>query len=128
MQSFSCRSGLRLCGFWRSDRARRRDEPNAAAGEAAGSSRGRRPQHAGHDRRGKIGDVAIYEGELEERLLREISAARGVRPGDRAAVTAESVLRQMLAEKAMSLEGRKLGYLKDEQSHSAVARSCEQRL
>jgi hypothetical protein len=62
----------------------------------------------------RIGDYTILRKELEERLVRELRPheeefARPPKP-----VTVEGVLRTMLGEKAMSMEGRNLGYLKDE--------------
>lgn len=77
----------------------------------------------------RLGDSFVTRAELEERLVREI------RPRDedsyqapREPVTPESVLREILAEKAMSLEGRRLGYLQDEQLASSIQQSEHQRL
>jgi hypothetical protein len=77
----------------------------------------------------RIGDCVITRPELEERLVREIQPQRGdddlVESGP---VTAEGVLNKMLAEKALSLEGRRLGYLNDELIHSGVEQFEQQRL
>ena len=62
----------------------------------------------------RIGDDTILRKDLEERLVREIRPREEEYAPQSNPVTAEAVLRAMLAEKAMSLEGRKLGYLKDE--------------
>lgn len=62
----------------------------------------------------RLGEYTILRRELEERLVRELRPREEefVRPFE--PVTAEGTLRAMLGEKAMILEGRKLGYLKDE--------------
>ena len=62
----------------------------------------------------KIGDFTITRAELEERLVREIRPREEEFAEESKPVTAEATLRVMLAEKAMSLEGRKLGYLQDD--------------
>jgi len=68
----------------------------------------------------KIGDDAITKDELKQRLAQEIRPQRdeyGVSTGP---VTPQSVLRTMLAEKAMVMEARKLGYLEDEALRSSI--------
>ena len=54
--------------------------------------------------------------------------ARRSTPPESKPVTAEAVLRAMLAEKAMSLEGRTLGYLKDESIHPGLEQFEQQLL
>jgi hypothetical protein len=77
---------------------------------------------------GRIGDAVITRTELEDRLVRDIRPRdEEYAPVDKS-VTAEATLREMLAEKAMSLEGRRLGYLKDEQLYSSIQQSEHQRL
>jgi len=77
----------------------------------------------------KIGDDVITRPELEQRLVQEIRPQREEdEPAATAPVTAETVLRKMLAEKALSLEGRRLGYLKDELIHSSIEQFEQQRL
>lgn len=61
-----------------------------------------------------IGEYSITKDELKRRLAREIRPQREDDGLPARSVTAESVLREMLAEKAMSMEGRALGYLNDE--------------
>jgi hypothetical protein len=68
----------------------------------------------------RIGEYAITRGELEERLVREIQPHEEDYIEEDKPVTAEATLRTMIAEKAMSMEGRKLGYLKDEMIHSSI--------
>lgn len=77
---------------------------------------------------GRIGDFAILKDDLARRLLQELrpQEAEFYRPAE--PVTAEAVLRKMLAEKAASLEGRRLGYLEDEQIHTNVAQFEQQQL
>jgi hypothetical protein len=60
-----------------------------------------------------IGDYSITRGELKQRMLQAIRPQRENDGVPEQAVTAESVLREMIAEKAMSMEGRALGYLND---------------
>lgn len=62
----------------------------------------------------RIGDYTITKDQLKQRWLQEIQPKREspVQPGE--PVGAEVVIRKMLAEKAMSMEGRKLGFLEDE--------------
>jgi peptidylprolyl isomerase len=62
----------------------------------------------------RLGDYTILRKELEERLVRDLRPGEEEFPAPIKPVTAAGTLRGMLAEKAMSLEGRKLGYLKDE--------------
>ncbi len=62
----------------------------------------------------RIGEYTILRKELEERLLRDLRPQEEEFPGPVRPVTAERSLREILAEKAMCLEGRTLGYLKDE--------------
>jgi putative transposon-encoded protein len=68
----------------------------------------------------KIGDFVITRTELEDRLVREIRPHEEEFATESKPVTAEATLRVMLAEKAMSLEGRKLGYLKDDALHQRI--------
>lgn len=76
----------------------------------------------------RIGDFEITKDDLARRLLQELRPREEqfYRPGD--PVTAESVLRKMLAEKAESIEGRKLGYLQDEAIVQAVTQLEEGRI
>ena len=76
----------------------------------------------------KIGDSVITRAELEERLVQEIRPREEEDLEDSGPVTAESVLRQMLAEKAMSLEGRRLGYLNDETIRSSINQFEQQQM
>jgi hypothetical protein len=76
----------------------------------------------------RIGDFVITRTELEDRLVRAIRPQEEEYVAERRSVTAESVLREMLAEKAMSMEGRKLSYLQDELIHSSITEAEQQRL
>ncbi len=76
----------------------------------------------------KIGDFVITRAELEERLVREIRPHEEEFPTESKPVTAEATLRVMLAEKAMSMEGRKLGYLKDDAIHQRIQELEQSRL
>jgi len=67
-----------------------------------------------------IGDVTIFQDELVRRLLQEIRPHEEQFYQEPPAVTAQSVLRKMVAEKATSMEGRRLGLDKDEQIRRAV--------
>jgi len=69
---------------------------------------------------GRIGEYAIVRAELEERLVRAIRPREEEYAAPVQPVTAEATLREMLAEKAMSMEGRRLGYLNEEQIHSSI--------
>jgi hypothetical protein len=68
----------------------------------------------------KIGALVITRAELEERLVRELRPREEEFPTESKPVTAEATLKVMLAEKALSLEGRKLGFLKDESIHQRM--------
>ncbi|MHC4363415.1 MAG: SurA N-terminal domain-containing protein [Planctomycetota bacterium] len=59
----------------------------------------------------EIGDYVITRGELEERLIREIRGDPEDREIPDEPVEAENVLRRMIAEKAMIIEGREKKYL-----------------
>ncbi len=76
----------------------------------------------------KIGDFVITRAELEERLVREIRPHEEEFAAESKPVTAEATLRGMLAEKAMSMEGRKLGYLKDDAIHQRMQELEQNRL
>ena len=92
-----------------------RESPKGSVGESANAV-------------AQIGDSLITRTELEERLVREIRPREEEYVSERKPVTAESVLREMLGEKAMSLEGRRLGYLKEELIRSGIEQSEQQRL
>jgi peptidyl-prolyl cis-trans isomerase C len=62
----------------------------------------------------RIGDDTILRKDLEERLVRDIRPREEEYASQGKPVTTEAALRGLLGEKAMSLEGRALGYLKDE--------------
>jgi hypothetical protein len=59
----------------------------------------------------RIEDYTITKPELKERVIREVPPQREYEGEPNRVVTAQSVLDEMLAEKAMMIEGRKLGYL-----------------
>jgi hypothetical protein len=69
-----------------------------------------------------IGDYTITLAELKERLAQAVMPPRPEEGEPNRVVTTEGVLDQMIAEKAMMTEGRKLGYLNDKIVHSAVER------
>jgi len=75
-----------------------------------------------------IGDYVITRKDLKERLLQEIRPRGEEYTGPKGPVTANTVLLQMIAEKAMMMEGRKLGYLDDEMIRSYVQRQRQQKL
>ncbi len=70
----------------------------------------------------KIGDYTITRGEVQERLAQRIRPQRDDSGLPKPPVTPESVLRTLVAEKAMMLEGRKLRYLDDEMLRNSVDR------
>ncbi len=76
----------------------------------------------------KIGDFVITRAELEDRLVREIRPHEEEFATESKPVTAEATLRVMLAEKAMSMEGRKLGYLNDDAIHQRMQELEQNRL
>jgi hypothetical protein len=77
----------------------------------------------------KIDDYVITKGQLEQRLLTELYpdpynfSVEKPEPAD-----AESVLMQMIAEKAMIMEARKQGYLQDDAVSAQINRFKERRL
>lgn len=76
----------------------------------------------------RIGDYAITRDELRDRLLQEIRPREEDIIEEAEPVTAETTLRKMLAEKAMMMEGRRLGYLEDEMIRTSIERSERQQL
>ena len=77
----------------------------------------------------RIGDYTITKEELEQRVLREIYPNDYDSTGeDTGPIDAKPVLLDMLAEKAMMMEGREKGYLKSEQIHTSVKRFVDRRL
>jgi len=76
----------------------------------------------------QIGDHAIAKDELTQRLAQEVRPQRDGYGLAKAPATAESVLRKMVAEKAMALEGRQLGYLDDEILRSSLQQFRQRQL
>lgn len=76
----------------------------------------------------RIGDYEITKSQLQQRLLQEVRPQREYYGVPDRSVTAESVLREMLAEKAMSMEGRALGYLRDETISDQLEQNRRRRL
>ncbi len=76
----------------------------------------------------RIGNYTITRDELEARLVQAIRPRGEEDVEDRGPVTAEAILRTMVAEKAMSMEGRKLGYLNDEMIRSGIEQFEQQQL
>lgn len=77
---------------------------------------------------GKIGEYVITKDELKQRVLNEIRPSGDAYNGQDEPVTVEGVLLEMIAEKAMIMEGRKLGYLNDAMIHSYIERQRERKL
>jgi hypothetical protein len=76
----------------------------------------------------EIGEHTIGLAELKDRIRREIYPSEDDGPGRNEPVTVESVLRDMLAEKAMIMEGRKQGYQRDAQLRSSADRQRRRKL
>jgi len=76
----------------------------------------------------KIGDYTVTKSDLARRLMDEIRPHSEEYTGPKEPVTANTMLLQMVAEKAMMMEGRKLGYLDDEMIHFYVQRQKQQKL
>jgi len=75
----------------------------------------------------QIGDYVITKDELRQRLLSEIRP-RGDEDTAKEPVTAEAVLRTMIAEKAMMMEGRKQGLLNDPILKAYIDRTRQRKL
>ena len=76
----------------------------------------------------RVGDYTITKDELKQRLLREIRPEGDGDIGPKQPVTAQSVLLDMIADKAMMMEGRKLGYLQDELISSSIKKYKQRKL
>ncbi len=76
----------------------------------------------------RIGDYEITREELAKRLLQEIRPHEEEFQQEVEPATAQGTLRKMLAEKATSMEGRKLGYLQDEHIHTNISQYEQQQL
>jgi len=77
----------------------------------------------------KIGDYVITREELEKRLLSELSPDEYEGYGEKAQpVNAKTVLLRMIAEKAMVMDAREKGYLKDGMTEMLVERYRQRRL
>ena len=76
----------------------------------------------------RMGDYVITKDELVQKLLQEIRPREEEYPRQVEPPTARSVLRKMLAEKATSMEGRRLGYLDDEQIHPHIVQYEERQI
>ncbi|MGE5297100.1 MAG: peptidyl-prolyl cis-trans isomerase [Solirubrobacterales bacterium] len=75
-----------------------------------------------------IGDCAITKDELTQRLLQEVRPHEQEFYQEPEPVVVETVLRKMLAEKATSMEGRKLGYLQEDPLHGIVTQFEQQKI
>ena len=75
-----------------------------------------------------IDDYVIAKDELVQRLAQSVRPQRDTYNRPAEPVTAESVLHEMLVEKAMVLEGRALGYAEDESVATAIGRYRQRRL
>jgi len=76
----------------------------------------------------KIGDYTITKDELKERLAQAVRPQRDDAGLPKAPVTVESLLRTLVAEKAMVIEGRKLGRLDDAILSASVNRVRQRQL
>ena len=76
----------------------------------------------------RIDDYRITREDVAKRLLQEMRPREGEFQRQAEPVTAQAVLRKLLAEKAASMEGRRLGYLKDEQIHTNLVQFEQQQL
>lgn len=71
-----------------------------------------------------ISDYSINKKELEDRLLMELNPRYSEYYGGAAMpINAETVLKKMIAEKAMIIDARKKNYLKDESIQAAIERT-----
>lgn len=75
-----------------------------------------------------IGDCTVTMDDLTRRLLQEIRPREQEFYRETEPVVVEDVVRKMLAEKATSLEGRKLGYLREDPLHTSVAQFEQQKI
>jgi hypothetical protein len=76
----------------------------------------------------KIGEYEITKDDLIQRLMGEIRPHSEEYTGPQKPVTAEAVLLDLVAEKAMMMEGRKLGSLNDPVLQSFIERQKRQSL
>ena len=77
----------------------------------------------------KIGDYVITREELEKRLLMELGPNDYEDYSEKAEpVDAETVLMKIIAEKAMAMDAREKGYLKDGMTETLVERYRQRRL
>lgn len=70
----------------------------------------------------RIGDYTITRDELKRRWMQELQPNRETSVQPTEPVAGDVVVRKLIAERAMSMEGRKLGYLQDESIKGAVDR------
>ena len=75
-----------------------------------------------------IGGYSITKGELTQRLSQSVRPQRDGSAGPQEPVTVQSVLQEMLLEKAMVLDGRALGYADDESVSTSVDRYRQRKL
>jgi hypothetical protein len=76
----------------------------------------------------KIGDYVITKDELSEKLVQAIRPREGAPLDEAKPVTAEKMLRQMVADKAMIMDGRKRGLQNDEMIRTSVEKFEHQQL
>jgi parvulin-like peptidyl-prolyl cis-trans isomerase-like protein len=87
-----------------------------------------RPGDEAPDAVAKIADYVITKPDLKQRLAQEIRPQRDGYGLPKPTATPEAVLRKMVAEKAVIIEGRKLGYLDDEMLRSSIDRFRQRQL
>jgi len=97
-------------------------------GEDSGETGSAESQTAASEPVAKIGDYVITKGQLKERLAQEVRPQRDHYGPPKPPATPEAVLRKMVAEKALALEGRKLDYLSDEQLSSSLRQFRQRQL
>jgi len=77
---------------------------------------------------GKIADYVITKDELEKRLLQELRPEPYTSGAQAKPVDADTVLKKMIAEKAMVMEARKHNYLQEETISAPIKRFRERKL
>ncbi len=73
-----------------------------------------------------IGDYAITRADVAQKLSQALRPREDEFQRETEPATAQSVVRELLAEKATSMEGRRLGYLQDEQISTSVTQYEQQ--
>lgn len=124
-------AGILVMAAWASDQADKSAKPPQSAPTAAAPADGNAPAAEAKPAKvvvARIGDYEITKDDLVRRLLQEIRPQSEEYAGPWKPVSVEAVTLTLVAEKAMSMEGRSTGALNDPIIQSFIERQKREKL